>query len=75
MLAVFKCHGFDDALDQVLEDFLLQVPLARATPCGIYSFDDEHIDRLALMAPVSRIMVRQVPAHSVNAGAFTTACR
>ena len=37
---------------------------------GIYSFNDEHINRLALMAPVSRIMVRQVQSSS-NAGTFT----
>ena len=38
--------------------------------CGIYSFDDDHIHRLALVAPVSRIMVRQVQS-SANAGTFT----
>jgi sulfoacetaldehyde dehydrogenase len=38
--------------------------------CGIYSFDDEHINRLALAAPVSRIMVRQ-PQSKANAGSFT----
>ncbi len=38
--------------------------------CGIYSFDDAHIDRLAMEAPVSRIMVRQ-PQNKANAGAFT----
>ena len=37
--------------------------------CGIYSFDDDHIHRLALVAPVSRIMVRQ-PQSKANAGAF-----
>jgi sulfoacetaldehyde dehydrogenase len=37
--------------------------------CGIYSFDDDHIDQLARMAPVSRIMVRQ-PQSKANAGAF-----
>jgi sulfoacetaldehyde dehydrogenase len=38
--------------------------------CGIYSFNDDHIHRLALMAPVSRMMVRQVQSRS-NAGTFT----
>ncbi len=38
--------------------------------CGIYSFDDDHIHRLALVAPVSRIMVRQIQSRS-NAGNFT----
>ena len=37
--------------------------------CGIYSFDDDHIHRLALVAPVSRIMVRQ-PQSKANAGTF-----
>ncbi len=37
---------------------------------GIYSHNDEHIDRLALVAPVSRIMVRQ-PQSKANAGSFT----
>ena len=37
--------------------------------CGIYSHDDERIHRLAMMAPVSRIMVRQ-PQSKANAGAF-----
>ena len=38
--------------------------------CGIYSFDEDHIRRLALMAPVSRIMVRQ-PQSMGNAGWFS----
>jgi sulfoacetaldehyde dehydrogenase len=38
--------------------------------CGIYTFDPDHIDRLALVAPVSRIMVRQ-PQVRGNAGSFT----
>lgn len=38
--------------------------------CGIYSFNDAHIDRLAMEAPVSRIMVRQ-PQNKANAGSFT----
>ena len=42
----------------------------RGHSCGIYSFNDDHIHRLALMAPVSRIMVRQVQSRS-NAGNFT----
>jgi sulfoacetaldehyde dehydrogenase len=37
--------------------------------CGIYSFDPDHIHRLAMAAPVSRIMVRQ-PQSKANAGAF-----
>jgi sulfoacetaldehyde dehydrogenase len=41
---------------------------------GIASFDDDHIHRLASMAPVSRIMVRQ-PNVRGNADRSTTACR
>ena len=67
VLAVFKAHGFDDALDKVRQIFETG---GRGHSCGIYSFSDDHINRLALMAPVSRIMVRQVQSSS-NAGTFT----
>jgi len=67
VLAVFKAKGFDDALDKVRQIFETG---GRGHSCGIYSFNDDHINRLALMAPVSRIMVRQVQSSS-NAGTFT----
>jgi sulfoacetaldehyde dehydrogenase len=67
VLALFKARGFDDALDKVRQIFETG---GRGHSCGIYSFNDEHINRLALMAPVSRIMVRQVQSSS-NAGTFT----
>ncbi len=67
VLSVFKADGFDDALDKVRQIFETG---GRGHSCGIYSFDDDHINRLALMAPVSRIMVRQVQSSS-NAGTFT----
>jgi sulfoacetaldehyde dehydrogenase len=67
VLAVFKANGFDDALDKVRQIFETG---GRGHSCGIYSFNDDHINRLALMAPVSRIMVRQVQSSS-NAGTFT----
>ena len=67
VLAIFKAHGFDDALDMVRQIFETG---GRGHSCGIYSFNDDHIHRLALMAPVSRIMVRQVQSSS-NAGTFT----
>ena len=38
--------------------------------CGIYSFDDDHIHRLGMCAPVSRIMVRQ-PNNRGNSGSST----
>jgi sulfoacetaldehyde dehydrogenase len=67
VLAVFKYHGFDDALDKVRQIFETG---GKGHSCGIYSFDDDHIHRLAMTAPVSRIMVRQVQSSS-NAGTFT----
>ena len=67
VLAVFKYHGFDQALDMVRQIFETG---GKGHSCGIYSFDDDHIHRLALVAPVSRIMVRQVQSAS-NAGTFT----
>jgi sulfoacetaldehyde dehydrogenase len=67
MLALFKYSGFEQALDMVKA--LYEVG-GKGHSCGIYSFDDEHIHRLALVAPVSRIMVRQ--AQSIgNAGSFS----
>ena len=67
VLAIFKYQGFDMALDMVRQIFETG---GKGHSCGIYSFDDEHIHRLALVAPVSRIMVRQVQSSS-NAGTFT----
>ncbi len=67
VLAVFQYSGFDMALDMVRRIFETG---GKGHSCGIYSFDDDHIHRLALMAPVSRIMVRQ-PQSRANAGHFT----
>ena len=67
VLALFRYQGFDRALDMVRAIFETG---GRGHSCGIYSFDAEHIHRLALVAPVSRIMVRQVQSSS-NAGTFT----
>ncbi len=67
VLSIFRCHGFDDALDKVRQIFETG---GKGHSCGIYSFNDEHIHRLALTAPVSRMMVRQIQSKS-NAGTFT----
>ena len=67
VLAIFKYDGFDTALEMVRQIF---DTAGKGHSCGIYSFDDDHIHRLALAAPVSRIMVRQVQSAS-NAGTFT----
>jgi sulfoacetaldehyde dehydrogenase len=67
VLSIIKYEGFDDALEKVRQIFETG---GKGHSCGIHSFDDEHIHRLALVAPVSRIMVRQVQSSS-NAGTFT----
>jgi acyl-CoA reductase-like NAD-dependent aldehyde dehydrogenase len=67
VLAMFRCDGFDDALEKVRAIFETG---GKGHSCGVYSFDEGHIDRLAQAAPVSRIMVRQVQSRA-NAGTFT----
>ena len=66
LLAVYKYSGFDQALAMMRAIYEVG---GKGHSCGIYSFDQEHIHRLALAAPVSRIMVRQ-PQSKANAGAF-----
>jgi sulfoacetaldehyde dehydrogenase len=66
VLAIFRYRGFAQALSMV--EAIYEVG-GKGHSCGIYSFDDDHIHRLALTAPVSRIMVRQ-PQSKANAGAF-----
>ena len=68
VLGLFRYKGgFPKALQMVKQIFETG---GRGHSCGIYSFNDEHINALALMAPVSRIMVRQ-PQSRANAGHFT----
>lgn len=68
LLAIYKYEGeFENALDMVRGIYEVG---GRGHSVGIYSFDDDHIQRLAMMAPVSRIMVRQ-PQSKANAGSFT----
>ena len=67
VLAIFKYSGFDTLLQMVSAIFEVG---GKGHSVGIASFDDDHIHRLASMAPVSRIMVRQ-PNVRGNAGSFT----
>jgi sulfoacetaldehyde dehydrogenase len=67
VLAIFKYAGFDNLLKMVSAIFEVG---GKGHSLGIASFDDDHIHRLASMAPVSRMMVRQ-PNVSGNAGSFT----
>ncbi len=66
VLSIFKYSGFENALKMLTEIYKVG---GRGHSCGIYSFDDGHIDRLARLMPVSRMMVRQ-PQSKANSGAF-----
>lgn len=66
LLTLFKYEGeFENALDMMRAVFEVG---GKGHSCGIYSFDDDHIHRLGMAAPVTRIMVRQ-PNNKGNAGA------
>jgi sulfoacetaldehyde dehydrogenase len=67
LLAVFRFQNFDEALRMVQQIYEVG---GKGHSCGIYSHDDSHIDQLARVAPVSRMMVRQ-PQSKANAGSFT----
>ena len=65
LLTLFKYKGeFENALDMMRAIFEVG---GKGHSCGIYSFDDDHINRLGMAAPVSRIMVRQ-PNNRGNSG-------
>ncbi len=67
VLAIFKYSGWENGLAMIREIYKVG---GRGHSCGIYSFNDAHIDELARMAPVSRMMVRQAQSKA-NSGSFT----
>lgn len=68
LLALFKYDGeFENALDMMRAIYEVG---GKGHSCGIYSFNEDHIHRLGMAAPVSRIMVRQ-PQNKANAGSYT----
>ena len=67
LMALYHFESFDEALEIVRQIYNVG---GKGHSCGIYSHNDNHIDRLARVAPVSRIMVRQ-PQSKANAGSFT----
>lgn len=68
LLAVHKYEGeFQNAIDIIMQ---IHEVGGKGHSVGIFSFDDDHIHRLALEANVGRIMVRQ-PQSKSNAGSFT----
>lgn len=68
LLALFKYEGeFENAIKAMKAIYEVG---GKGHSCGVYSFNDEHINRLAMAAPVSRMMVRQ-PQNKANAGSNT----
>ena len=67
LMALYHFETFEDALDTVRAIYEVG---GKGHSCGIYSHDDDHIDRLARVAPVSRMMVRQAQSKA-NAGSYT----
>jgi sulfoacetaldehyde dehydrogenase len=66
VVAVYKFDSFDQAIRMV--ENILEVG-GKGHSCGVYSFNDEHIDKIARRLPVSRMMVRQ-PNSVANSGSF-----
>ena len=67
LMALYHFDTFDDALETVSKIYDTG---GKGHSCGIYSHNDDHLARLARLAPVSRMMVRQ-PQSKANAGAWT----
>ena len=67
VMALYHFDDFDGALNTVRQIYNTG---GKGHSCGIYSHNDDNIDALARLAPVSRIMVRQ-PQSKANAGAWT----
>ncbi|NCX57733.1 MAG: aldehyde dehydrogenase family protein [Rhodobacteraceae bacterium] len=67
LMSLYCFDQFDEALTIVRS--IYQVG-GKGHSCGIYSHDDQNIDALARIAPVSRMMVRQ-PQSKANAGSWT----
>ncbi|MER8672147.1 aldehyde dehydrogenase family protein [Mesorhizobium sp. M1156] len=66
VMALYKAADFEDAMVKVRAIYEVG---GKGHSCGIYSFNDDHILRHAMNAPVSRVMVRQ-PQSKANAGSF-----
>ena len=68
VLAVHKYSGeFQNAIDAIME--IHDKCGGKGHSVGIFSFDDDHIHRLAMVARVGRIMVRQ-PQSKANSGSM-----
>jgi sulfoacetaldehyde dehydrogenase len=67
VVALYQYDHFQEAIDYVNR---ITNYHGRGHSCGIHSFNEEHINQLALATKTSRIMVRQ-PQCLANSGAWT----
>jgi len=67
LMSLYHFETFNDALKMVVD---IYQAAGKGHSCGIYSHNDENIDALAKVAPVSRMMVRQAQSKA-NAGSYT----
>lgn len=67
VMALYHFETFAEGLDTVRQIYATG---GIGHSCGIYSHNDDNIDALARVAPVSRMMVRQ-PQSKANAGSWT----
>lgn len=67
VVALYQYDNFQEAIDDVNR---ITSYHGRGHSCGIHSFNEEHINQLALATKTSRIMVRQ-PQCLANSGAWT----
>jgi sulfoacetaldehyde dehydrogenase len=63
VLTVYRFGTFEEALDTVERILAYQ---GQGHSCGIHTFDDDHVARLAAMARVGRVLVNQ--AHCIGNG-------
>jgi sulfoacetaldehyde dehydrogenase len=66
VLTLYKYHDFDEAIDKVNR---ITSYSGRGHSCGIHSFNDDHILRLALATKTTKVIVRQ-PHGAANSGAW-----
>ena len=64
VLTIYRYQDFEEAIQTANKIQSYQGP---GHSCGIYSFDDNHIEQLSLRARVSRVMVRQPQVYG-NSG-------
>ncbi|MBI4244293.1 MAG: aldehyde dehydrogenase family protein [Planctomycetes bacterium] len=64
VLTIYKYQDFDEAIEKVN---VIQGYQGAGHSCGIYSFDENHIEQLSFRTKTSRVMIRQ-PQNYGNSG-------